>query len=126
MITAKEFDFFKAHQQFEEMCEFVRQAGQRGQRHCTGCQTVPDSGTTAGELAPFSRVPGPGCVDLCRSAYRVGRNSRGRDSLENRRPAAGIVGGRGTLLGGPVFIEREVDVVHVDDVAFAQGDGGPN
>jgi hypothetical protein len=32
MITAKEFDFFKALQQFEEMCEFVRQAGQQGQR----------------------------------------------------------------------------------------------
>jgi hypothetical protein len=32
MITAKEFDFFKAHQQFEEMCEFVRQAGQQRQR----------------------------------------------------------------------------------------------
>jgi hypothetical protein len=32
MITAKEFDFFKAHQQFEEMCEFVRQAGRQRQR----------------------------------------------------------------------------------------------
>ena len=32
MITAKEFDFFKAQQQFEEMCEFVRQAGQQQQR----------------------------------------------------------------------------------------------
>ena len=32
MITAKEFDFLKAQQQFEEMCEFVRQAGQQGER----------------------------------------------------------------------------------------------
>ena len=32
MITAKEFDFLKAHTQFEKMCEFVRQAGQQGQR----------------------------------------------------------------------------------------------
>jgi len=32
MITAKEFDFLKAQQQFQEMCEFIRQAGERGQR----------------------------------------------------------------------------------------------
>jgi hypothetical protein len=32
MITAKEFDFLKARQQFEEMCEFVRRAGQQRQR----------------------------------------------------------------------------------------------
>jgi hypothetical protein len=32
MITAKEFDFLKAQQQFEQMCEFVRQAGEQGQR----------------------------------------------------------------------------------------------
>ena len=32
MITAKEFDFLKAQQQFEEMCEFVRQADQEGER----------------------------------------------------------------------------------------------
>lgn len=32
MITAKEFDFLKAQAQFEEMCEFVRQAGEEGQR----------------------------------------------------------------------------------------------
>jgi hypothetical protein len=32
MITAKEFDFFKALEQFESMCEFVRQAGEQGQR----------------------------------------------------------------------------------------------
>lgn len=32
MITAKEFDFLKAQEQFEQMCEFVRQAGQQGQR----------------------------------------------------------------------------------------------
>ena len=32
MITAKEFDFFKAQDQFRKMCEFVRQAGATGQR----------------------------------------------------------------------------------------------
>ncbi len=32
MITAKEFDFLKAQQQFEQMCEFVRQAAQQNQR----------------------------------------------------------------------------------------------
>jgi hypothetical protein len=32
MITAKETDFFKAQIQFEKMCEFVRQAGEQGQR----------------------------------------------------------------------------------------------
>ncbi len=32
MITAKEIDCFKAQEQFEKMCEFVRQAGEQGQR----------------------------------------------------------------------------------------------
>jgi len=32
MITAKEYDFLKAQQQFTEMCDFVRQAGQQGER----------------------------------------------------------------------------------------------
>ncbi len=32
MITAKEFDFLKAEQQFQKMCEFVRQAGEQGER----------------------------------------------------------------------------------------------
>jgi hypothetical protein len=32
MITAEEFDFLKAQQQFEKMCEFVRRAGEQGQR----------------------------------------------------------------------------------------------
>lgn len=32
MITAKEIDCLKAQEQFEKMCEFVRQAGEQGQR----------------------------------------------------------------------------------------------
>jgi hypothetical protein len=32
MITAKEFDFFKAQEQFEQMCEFVRHAGEQEKR----------------------------------------------------------------------------------------------
>ena len=32
MITAKEIDFIKAQKQFEKMCEFMRQAGEEGQR----------------------------------------------------------------------------------------------
>ena len=32
MITAKEIDFLKAQEQFEKMCEFVRQAGEQAQR----------------------------------------------------------------------------------------------
>ncbi len=32
MITAKEVDCLKAQEQFEKMCEFVRQAGEQGQR----------------------------------------------------------------------------------------------
>jgi hypothetical protein len=32
MITAKEIDFLKAQEQFEKICEFVRQAGDQGQR----------------------------------------------------------------------------------------------
>src|SRR6266480_5562330 len=32
MITAAEFNFLKAREQFEKMCEFVQQAGEDGQR----------------------------------------------------------------------------------------------
>ncbi len=32
MITATEFDFFKARKQFEKMCEFIEQASEEGQR----------------------------------------------------------------------------------------------
>jgi hypothetical protein len=32
MITTKEFDFLKAQELFRKMCEFVRRAGERGQR----------------------------------------------------------------------------------------------
>jgi len=32
MITAEEFDFLKAQEQFEKMCDFVRQAGGEGKR----------------------------------------------------------------------------------------------
>lgn len=32
MITATEFDFLKAREQFEKMCQFVQQAGEQGQR----------------------------------------------------------------------------------------------
>ena len=32
MITTQEIDFLKAQEQFEAICQFIRQAGEQGQR----------------------------------------------------------------------------------------------